>query len=176
MTSDAPGLREAVRLEPRHVLGVAWRSVVVLAVGNVTLGVPFAFSWYGFWLVVLLVAVPVFAVVALAVGVPVGLLVARLLRGRPQWAHVLAFAASGGVVGAAALGLVLRDAPGAGGLALLGFAEGAVGAGVACWWTLARIRRPRTPRVPRYVPDELVEDVAVDRQLGILPPPRRDAP
>lgn len=176
-TLRRPRAGRVVRMEPRDVVGVAWRSVAVLAAANGVLAVPLALVGQFIWLTVLMFAVPVFAVVAGVVGVPAGLVVARLLRGRGATAHVVAFALLGGVAGALVTDLVLQAATGLEQLVLLGLVEGAVGAGVGCWWTLGRLRRPRLPRVPQHVPDELVEDLAVDRQLGLAPPgPSREQP
>jgi hypothetical protein len=164
-------------MAPRDVVGVAWRSVAVLAAVDGVVAVAMALVGQLVWLTVLMVAVPVFAVVAAVVGVPAGLVVARLVRGRGTAAHVVAFAALGGAVGAVVTGLVFRSATGIERLVVLGLVEGAVGAGAGCWWTLGRLRRPRLPRAPRHVPDELVEDVDVDRQLGLAPPgPSRELP
>ncbi|MDM7855773.1 hypothetical protein [Cellulomonas alba] len=178
--SGAPHRRRAgraVRMAPRDLVGVAWRSVAVLAAANGVFAVPMALVGQFVWLAVLTFAVPVFAIVAAVVGVPAGLVVARLLRGRGAMAHVGAFALLGGVAGAGVTGLVFQAATGFEQLVVLGFVEGAVGAGVGCWWTLGRMRSPRLPRVPRHVPDELVEDLDVDRQLGLAPPgPSRDLP
>jgi len=167
-------LREPVRLAPRHVVAVAWRSVVLLAVVDVVLALGAAALSDLIWLAVVMIGLPVVGVVAFVVGVPAGLLLARALRGRRALVHVLAFALAGGALGAGAMRVVLLSVPDATPWVVGAFLQGTVGAGVACWWTIWRVDHPRLARVPRYVPDALVEDLAVDRQLGLAPPAARD--
>lgn len=154
---DVPGRR----LTAGQVGLLNLRCLAVLAVGNgVLAGVAWAFSHdagdeSGAVLYILSLALLIAAGVVAVVGFPAGLLVARLMRGRGDGAHLAAFAVAGALLAPALVSLVGWTSPGV----LLTFVlEGLAGAGGGAAWTLHRLRRPRPPRVPRTVPDELVED------------------
>jgi hypothetical protein len=149
-----------------QVAALNLRCLAVLAAGNLVLAlVALAVGGdpgdeAGAALYILSLALLIAAGVVAVVGFPAGLLVARLLRGRPDRAHLVGFAAAGAVLAPALVALVGWRSAGI----LAAFAvEGLVGAGAAAAWTLHRLRVPRLPRVPRRVPDELIEDEEVAR-------------
>ncbi|AEE46917.1 hypothetical protein [Cellulomonas fimi] len=134
------------------VAALCARCLVVLLAVNVVLapaavvllgepgedGVPFA-------VLVAALAVAVAVVPVAVVGWPAGLLLAHLLRGRSrEGEHVAAFALVGAVLAPAVLvlGSSVPPGPWGTGTCVLAAAEGAVGAGVARWWT-GRARRRR---------------------------------
>jgi hypothetical protein len=159
---DAPGRR----LTAGQVGLLNLRCLAVLAFGNGVLAlIAWAFSHEagdesGAVLYILSLALLIAAGVVAVVGFPAGLLVARLMRGRGDGAHLVAYAVAGALLAPALVALVGWTSPGV----LVAFAlEGLAGAGGGAAWTLHRLRRPRPPRVPRTVPDELVEDEEVAR-------------
>ena len=114
-----------------------------------------------------LLFVVICAVAVLLVGCPVGLVLARLLRGvSAEWVHVTTFAVAGAVLAGPVLATMLRlasDRPIAwaeiSGVLAVATVEGALGAGGSRWWS----GRPR--RVRRGPTDEQLEDEAVSRAL-----------
>jgi hypothetical protein len=78
------------------------------------------------------------------VGIPVGMLIADLLRrSSREWVHVSVFALVGAVLSVTLCAMVgLLDADPW--FALIAAAEGAIGAGVARWWT-GKVRARREP-------------------------------
>ncbi|WP_019134866.1 hypothetical protein [Cellulomonas massiliensis] len=165
--TDAPAAGPAGRnLTPGQVGLLNLRCLAVLAGGNgvlalvgVALGSGSGGDDTGAVLYILGLALLIAAGVVAVVGFPAGLLVARLLRGRGDGAHLLAYAVTGAVLAPLLVALVGWTSPGVLGAFAL---EGLAGAGGGAAWTLHRLRRPRPPRVPRTVPDELVEDAEAD--------------
>ena len=96
----------------------------------------------GFYLV--FVALVVACVPVGLVGIPAGLVLANLLQSSSrEWVHVAAFAVVGAVLSVAlcAMANLLAANPW---FALVAAAEGAIGAGVARWWT-GRVHLRREP-------------------------------
>lgn len=147
-------------MRARDVVALNARCLLILTVVNLPL-VLFLGGAY-------LVFVAICAAAVLVVGVPAGLVLARLLRGvRAERVHVAVFALVGAVLAWPVLLAVVAVIVGGGveweaapGALVIAAAEGAVGAGGARWWSGRRPSRPR-PRPS----DEEVEDEAVARAV-----------
>ena len=130
MSVLGPGAVAVLCLRCLAVLA-AVNAVVLLAIQAVTS--PSSVTASGLYIAV--VALLVAAVLVALVGFPAGLLTAHLLRNvTREWVHVVVFALVGAglSVTLCAMGNLLAVV---GWYALVAAAEGAVGAGVARWWT-----------------------------------------
>jgi hypothetical protein len=143
---SAPGVRGG-----GAITALCLRCLAVLAVVNATaLVVALLVSGNGasddvpsgFYL--LFVALVVACVPVGVVGIPAGLLLANLLQSSSrEWVHVAAFAVVGAVLSVTLCAMVnlLAASPW---FVLVAAAEGAIGAGVARWWT-GRVHLRREP-------------------------------
>ena len=134
---SAPGVRGG-----GAITALCLRCLAVLAVVNATaLVVALLVGGTGAWddvssgFYLLVVALLVACVPVGAVGIPAGILLANLLQSSSrEWVHIAAFAVVGAVLSLTLCAMVnlLAANPW---FALVAAAEGAIGAGVARWWT-----------------------------------------
>lgn len=129
---------------PRAIAALCLRCLAVLTVVNLVafavLGVishlhdPVA-GVPSIGVYILVVGLLVAIVPIAAVGFPMGVLTAHLLQGSTrEWVHVTVFALVGAVLSVTLFGM-LNYLSVVGWYALVAAAEGALGAGVARWWT-----------------------------------------